>query len=115
MIIFDENVERYWISLIKNLGYPSISIAEVFPGITDKQVVEIVKSHEGLLVTEDKDFGELIFAHGITRVSVILLRYDQPQYLQIEKALLKCIKEYLDNPTKKFITISKTKIREISL
>jgi predicted nuclease of predicted toxin-antitoxin system len=115
MIIFDENIERYWINLIQGLGFPSIVIAEMFPGISDRQVVEIVKSHEGLLITEDKDFGELIFAFGITKVSVILLRYDQPQYDQIEKSLLKCIKEYFDYPTKKFITISKTKIREITL
>jgi predicted nuclease of predicted toxin-antitoxin system len=115
MIVFDENIERYWINLIQNLGYPSISIAGMFPGISDRQVVDIVKSHEGLLITEDKDFGELIFAHGFTRVSVIFLRYDQPQYHQIEKSLLKCVKDHFDNPTKKFIIISKTKIREISL
>jgi predicted nuclease of predicted toxin-antitoxin system len=115
MIIFDENVERYWINLIQSLGYPSISIAEKFPGISDRKVVEIVKSYEGLLITEDKDFGELIFAYGITRVSVILLRYDQPQYEQIEKSLLLCIKEYFDNPKSKYITITKKKIREITL
>jgi predicted nuclease of predicted toxin-antitoxin system len=115
MIIFDENVERYWINLIRSLGYSSISIAEKFPGISDREVVEIVKLHEGLLITEDKDFGELIFAYGITRVSVILLRYDQPHYDQIEKSLLICIKEYFDNPKSKYITITKKKIREITL
>jgi predicted nuclease of predicted toxin-antitoxin system len=115
MIIFDENIERYWINLNQSFGYPSISIAEMFPGITDRQIVEIVKSNKGLLITEDKDFGELIFAYSITHVSVILLRYDQPQYHQIEKSLLMCIKDYFNNPKSKYITITKKKIREITL
>ncbi len=114
MIIFDENVERYWINLIRDLNYPTLSIAEKFPGISDRKVVEIVNSFHGLLITEDKDFGEFFFAYGITKVSIILLRYDQPQYHQIEKALLRCLKEYFDNPRSKYITITKNKIREIS-
>ena len=83
MIVFDENVENYWIQLIKNKGYQYISIRDNNAGITYKEVVEIVKKHKGLLITEDKDFGELIFSHGIDGLSVLFMRYDQPNYEQI--------------------------------
>lgn len=61
MIIFDENVETYWIELIKGKGYETFSIKENYPGISDKDVLEVAKDLGGLLITEDKDFGELIF------------------------------------------------------
>jgi predicted nuclease of predicted toxin-antitoxin system len=111
MIIFDENVEEYWIKLIMNQGYEYISIRHSFSGITDTEVINIVKEHKGLLITEDKDFGELVFAHGITNVAILFLRYDQPQYDQILEHVLRCIDEFTKNPRSVFITITKNKIR----
>jgi predicted nuclease of predicted toxin-antitoxin system len=61
MITFDENVEDYWIALIKSKGYETFSIKENYPGISDKEVLEVVRNLGGLLITEDKDFGELVF------------------------------------------------------
>jgi predicted nuclease of predicted toxin-antitoxin system len=111
MIIFDENIEEYWIQMIREKGYEYFSILENCPGISDRQVIEIVLKLHGLLITEDKDFGELLFSHGVEKVSVLFMRYDQPQYNQIEKYFLKCIEDYLDNPEVCFITLTKNKIR----
>jgi predicted nuclease of predicted toxin-antitoxin system len=111
MIIFDENIEEHWIQLAKKAGLDYFSIRESNSGITDREVIEIAKSKQGLIVTEDKDFGELIFSYGIKNVSVIFMRYDQPQYSQIEHYFIKCLLDYLENPQTCFITISKNKIR----
>jgi predicted nuclease of predicted toxin-antitoxin system len=35
-----------------------------------------------LIVTEDKDFGELVFAHGY-KCSVLLIRYNKPNYEEV--------------------------------
>ncbi len=111
MIILDENIERYWIELLRRNEYSLISVAEDCPGIPDQQVIRIAQESNGLLITEDKDFGELVFAHGFKNLSVIFLRYDQPEYNQIEDALLKCVSKYMDSSVKKYITITKSKIR----
>ena len=62
MIIIDENVEEYWIKLISQNGYPFISIRNSHSGISDIDVINIAKEHRGIILTEDKDFGELVFA-----------------------------------------------------
>ncbi|MDB5280959.1 MAG: hypothetical protein JWO06_34 [Bacteroidota bacterium] len=111
MIIFDENVEVYWIELIKNRGYETFSVTEHSPGISDKEVLELARMHKGILITEDKDFGELVFSYGIQGVSVMLMRYDQPQYETIENHVLQCLEDYFKNPDTCFITISRNKIR----
>jgi predicted nuclease of predicted toxin-antitoxin system len=111
MIIFDENVEEYWIQLVKSKGYEYFSIREHFHGISDTEVIELVRKHKGLLITEDKDFGELLFSHGIEKVSVLFMRYDQPQYYQIEKYFLKSVDDFINNQEVCFITITKNKIR----
>jgi predicted nuclease of predicted toxin-antitoxin system len=111
MIIIDENIEEYWIQLIKSKGYDYYSIRENCPGISDLEVIEIVRKLEGILITEDKDFGELLFSYGVDKVAVLFIRFDQPQYNQIEKYLLKSIDDYLYKPETCFITITKNKIR----
>ncbi len=111
MIIFDENVEDYWIKLLSAKGYQNISIRKEFRGISDLEVVEIVREHGGLLIPEDKDFGELIFSHHIEMVAVLFIRYDQPLYSQIEGAVLQAIEDYFRDPHLQFITVSKLKVR----
>lgn len=111
MIIADENVEKYWIDLLRKHEYQVISIAESYPRITDHEVAELARKNNGILITEDKDFGELIFAHGITKLTVVFLRYDQPNYSQIENAVLQTINKYLNQESSYFITITTNKIR----
>jgi predicted nuclease of predicted toxin-antitoxin system len=111
MIIADENLERYWIELLRKKQYSVLSIAESHPQITDSEVAELARKHQGILITEDKDFGELIFAYGIPKLTIIFLRYDQPGYSQIENSVLETVEKYLNIETPYFITITKTKIR----
>jgi predicted nuclease of predicted toxin-antitoxin system len=111
MIIADENLEKYWIELLRNKKYEVLSIAETHPQINDSEVASLAQQHRGILITEDKDFGELVFAHGVSGLSIVFLRYDQPEYSQIENALMEIIEKYHHQDTPHFITISKNKIR----
>ena len=111
MIIADENVEKYWIDLLRNLNYMVYSIREEHSGISDTEVISVVKGKKGILLTEDKDFGELVFAHSFRDISIIFFRYDQPQYDSIEKQLLSAIQLYHDSDITVFITVTKNKTR----
>ena len=97
--------------MTKGKGYETYSIKENNPGIPDREVLEIARTHKGILITEDKDFGELIFSYGIQGVSVLLMRYYQPQYDLVEQHVLKCLEEYFEEPETCFITITRNKIR----
>jgi predicted nuclease of predicted toxin-antitoxin system len=111
MIIVDENVEQYWINLLQAHGYSVFSIRQNHPGISDIAIIDIVKEKKGLLLTEDKDFGELVFAYSFREVSIIFLRYDQPQYTTVEKKLLNAIELFHDSDNPVFVTVTKNKTR----
>lgn len=91
--------------------YEVFSIRKHHPGISDRKVIELVKRKKGILVTEDKDFGELVFSHNIKDCSVILLRYSKSDFEQIKRNLLKVLEIYYNNPGHYFITITKNKTR----
>jgi predicted nuclease of predicted toxin-antitoxin system len=111
MIIADENVERYWIELLRFEGFEVYSIQENCFGISDTEVIKKVAEMQGVLLTEDKDFGELVFAYGYKEVAVIFLRYDQPKYETVQSQLLKAVSAWYKTSVPVFVTVTALKIR----
>lgn len=60
--LVDECVDASVVSSLRNEGTDVIEIAAVAPSITDVAVSRLARDQNRLLLTEDKDFGELIFA-----------------------------------------------------
>jgi len=50
-------------------------VAESSPSASDQQVLRHAAKEKRILLTEDKDFGEWVFAHGENVSGVILIRF----------------------------------------
>ncbi|HMB98433.1 MAG TPA: DUF5615 family PIN-like protein [Balneolaceae bacterium] len=111
MIIFDENIDRQIIEKIRAAGYKTYAIREETPGISDREVIDIVRIKKGLLITEDKDFGELVFSHNIKNCSVMLLRYKKSDSDQVTEKIIRVLKNYYKDSANYFYTISGDRIR----
>jgi predicted nuclease of predicted toxin-antitoxin system len=111
MIIIDENVDQLIVDQILTDKYEIFSIRELRPGISDREIIDLAKSKKGIILTEDKDFGELVFSYNLKESSVIFLRYDKPDYEQIADNIIKILDNYYSNPEHYFITITIKKIR----
>lgn len=59
----NENLPRSSIELLRGLGYEIDSISEDSPGISDQQVIERAVKDGSIIITFDRDYGELIFRH----------------------------------------------------
>ena len=73
-LVADEGVERHIVDRLRQDGHVVRYIAELTPGIDDEQVLEGAISSGAVLVTTDKDFGELVFRLRRASAGVILLR-----------------------------------------
>ena len=51
-----------------------LAVAEVSPGVADTHVLAEADRTRAVLLTEDKDFGELVYRRGAARRGVVLLR-----------------------------------------
>lgn len=112
MIIADENIDFKLIRKLRLLDYEILSIKESHKGISDFEIINIAKKTNGLLITEDSDFGEWVFAHNIRGFSVIFLRYHNvTEYSEIEAQLINAVKIAKNTEQEKFITITKNKTR----
>ena len=110
-VIADENLNALFISDLRASGYEVISIQENFCGIPDEQVASLAKADDVMLITEDKDFGELIFAHKIAKITVIFLRYQKSEVEWVRNQLLRVVQIYQEKEGHFFVTIAKGKVR----
>ena len=114
MIIADEGVNGNLVRELRELKLQVDWILEISPGISDEQVIEYAKKKNKILITEDKDFGEWIFAHKIKGLTIIFLRYEKSDFENIMEFLKLLILQIDQKELKKyhqFITINKNKVR----
>jgi len=72
--LVDECVDYGVVAWLRNHGHDVVSIVEGFSGITDDEVLHKAFSENRILVTMDKDFGDLVFRGNQNHNGIILLR-----------------------------------------
>jgi predicted nuclease of predicted toxin-antitoxin system len=112
-ILADENVDFRIIKELRNNQFDVISILETNRGISDKNVLQIAKDNNYLLLTQDRDFGILVFAYKEKDTSIIFLRYEHTKVKEITQAVIKVLNKYGTKLYGKFITITPSKIKII--
>ena len=59
---------------MRQAGFEVLYTAELSPASTDEEVLACANADNALLLTADKDFGEIIYRMGLVHNGVILLR-----------------------------------------
>jgi len=65
----DESCDFNVVKAPRAAGFEIVPIAEVLPGATDVQVIELAVGEDRILLTEDKDFGRSIARRRIDPLS----------------------------------------------
>lgn len=114
LILADEGLNGNIVRELRESGFKVDWILEIDPGMSDDKIIELAKEKQRALITEDKDFGEWVFAHHIEGLTIIFLRYgkdDYPKVLKFLMELLRELDEKLPDAENEFITINKNKVR----
>ncbi len=78
-ILADENIPRSTVQTLRESGHDVLWIREASPGITDPEVMHIAVDEQRIIVTFDKDFGELaVTGNTQNPPAIILLRISKP-------------------------------------
>lgn len=87
-ILADENVPRTAVETLIRLGHDVVWVLRDAPGITDVQVIAWAERECRLLITQDKDFGELAFRAGLpAECGIVLVRLYPPAPVKVAAAI----------------------------
>lgn len=73
-LVADEGVDQPIVAALRNAGFDVVYIAELAPGVSDQFVLQQADESGALLITADKDFGEMVFRQQQASHGVLLLR-----------------------------------------
>ncbi|MBN2105768.1 DUF5615 family PIN-like protein [bacterium] len=73
-LLLDENVPRSVFDFLKENHFDILWIRESNRGISDEAVIQLAVKDSRIIITYDKDFGELVFRHFIKVKGVVLIR-----------------------------------------
>lgn len=73
-LVADENLSLRIIDRLRQDGHEVYSIYESNRGLKNGQVLALANQRQSVLITEDKDFGELLQREGRTAIGVLLVR-----------------------------------------
>ncbi len=110
-LLADEDINFNIIKELRKQGFKIKSILEDYRSASDEEVLKISLDTKSILITEDKDFGEWVFAHKAEVNGVIFLRYDSNYLIKIAESLMKVISSYGNKLYGKFVVITPKKIR----
>lgn len=74
LILADESAAGYLVEQLRADGHAVSFVAELSPGDSDDTVLASAVASDSVLLTADKDFGELVFRLGRSSAGVVLCR-----------------------------------------
>ena len=113
MFLANENFPRPSIIFLREHGYDVISIQEIHPGLSDSDVLEKAIERSLIILTFDRDYGELIFRYAIENPpSVIYFRSKGMHPLFVGQVLLNLLKDTKFEIFNAFTVIDANSIRQ---
>lgn len=111
-LLVDESVDRQIVDRLRLEGHDVIYIAEIEPSITDSAVFDRANASNAILLTADKDFGEIVFRDGrLISDGVILIRLSGLSADKKSELVASTLSEYDGKFAKKFCVIAPGKVR----
>lgn len=74
-LLADANVERALVNGLRERTHDVLWAVDLSPGTPDDVLLAQARAEDRVILTNDLDFGELVFRLGLANVGILLLRY----------------------------------------
>jgi predicted nuclease of predicted toxin-antitoxin system len=109
--IVDENGGLVVPNWLRSQGYEVFSVYESARGIDDEEVIQKAFDENWILISSDKDFGNMVFRELRPHRGVILLRLENENSANKIAFLQRLFAEYLEQLSDNFIVVTEKLVR----
>lgn len=81
-------------------GYNTKAVRDIDPCMEDKEIIRLAHSENRMVVTMDKDFGELVYHSSMAHYGVLLLRLEDatgPEKLGVVQFIMQHYSDRINN------------------
>ena len=101
----DECCDFAAVRTLRAHGHDVLAVCEFQQRSVDKDVMDLALAENRILLTEDKDFGWLVFAARVDSPGVILIRFPAYARSLLAEAVLKLVNEHASQLVGSFVVL----------
>jgi predicted nuclease of predicted toxin-antitoxin system len=109
--VADENLDRQIVERLRHEGHVVWYVAEMAPGVSDQDVLNLANNEQAVLLTADKDFGELVYRQHLVNPGVILLRLQGLLPAVKAELVVRAVAAHMKKIAGSFVVVSPRSIR----
>ncbi len=107
----DEGVDKQIVVRLRAEGHSVSYVTEMAPGIPDDEVLIRANQESALLLTADKDFGEMVYRQHRLASGVVLIRLAGLSAVQKAQIVASAIAVHIEEMSKSFTVIEPGRVR----
>lgn len=97
--------------LLREEKYEVFSVFDEAKGLEDVRILEKAFDENWILISNDKDFGELVYREQLKHRGIIFLRLEDERAVNKIKVLQQLIEHHAEKLSERFVTVTETKVR----
>ena len=102
-----KKVEEYL--LVK--GYDTKTVRSIDKLMPDQEIIRLAALEKRIVITMDKDFGEIVYHSGMDHSGILLLRLEDATGSEKQQVIAKILTKYADNMKNNFCVYQNKKFR----
>ena len=106
--LIDESTGASVAHYLRSQGHDVVEVAEIAPRIPDSDILEWAEREARILITNDKDFGELVFRSERTHYGILLLRLRNISPANKVAVVSAALNQYSDRMSGNFLVATET-------
>lgn len=107
----DEGFSFEITSFLREMGYDVKWIGDSTPGVSDRDVYKIAQEDNRVILTDDKDFGELAVRFSLKTIGVVLLRINPKEKELRKKRVFELLERFSEKLKMHLVVIDSEKFR----
>lgn len=109
--IVDECTGFAVVEFLRRQGFDVIGVGETMPQASDQAILQRAMAEQRIVVTNDKDFGDMVFRDQRQHCGVLLLRLADDQIATKIRVVAAVLAQYADRLDHRFVVATEKSIR----
>ena len=98
-------------SWLQSQKYDSKAVRTLDPRMSDRDIIQLAADEQRMVITMDKDFGELVYHSGMTHCGILLLRLEDANSAEKIAVLESILNNYAEQIENHFCVYQNDRLR----
>jgi predicted nuclease of predicted toxin-antitoxin system len=107
----DESLDFAAVRALRAAGHDVLAVQEIIRGASDREVIALAAEDKRVLLTEDKDFGWLVFVSVENSAGVVLVRWPTSARSRLGQDVVRLVEQHGHSLAGTFVVLEPGQVR----